>query len=85
MDTKLEVHKFLLETNFLGTISLSTAVLPYMVKERDGCIVVVSSISGNIGTLLVGILSVSIRFMLGTPGLAGYSASKHAIQVDIKL
>lgn len=83
MDTKLEVQKFLLETNVLGTISLSTAVLPYMVKERDGCIVVVSSISGKLGTLLIGILSISICFTLGTPGLAGYCASKFAIQVAI--
>ena len=83
MDTKLEVHKFLLDTNFLGTVSLSTAVLPYMVKERDGCIVVVSSLSGKIDTSLVGILFILICFMLGTPGLAGYCASKHAIQVAI--
>ena len=83
MDTKLEVHKFLLDTNFLGTVFLSTTILFYIVKERDGCIVVVSSLSRKISTSLVGILSISICFMLGTPGLAGHCASKHAIQVAI--
>lgn len=49
METKLEVPKYLLDLNTLGTISLTNAVLPHMIRENSGCIAVVSSIAGKIG------------------------------------
>ncbi|XP_019853259.1 PREDICTED: dehydrogenase/reductase SDR family member 7-like [Amphimedon queenslandica] len=64
VETKLEVPKYLLDLNFFGTISLTNAVLPYMMRERSGCIAIVSSIAGKIGV----------------PCSTGYSASKHALQ-----
>lgn len=64
IDTQLEVIRLLLETNTIGTISLTKALMPHMIKQQKGCVVFISSIAGK----------------LGAPGSAGYSASKHALQ-----
>jgi len=52
------------EVNVFGLIDVTRAVLPYMRQKKHGRIINVSSISG--------------RF--GFPGLAPYSASKHAVE-----
>ena len=49
METSLDVQRSLLETNTLGTISLSQAVIKQMQEQRDGLIVVVSSVAGKLG------------------------------------
>ena len=51
-ETKLEVIDLLLRTNTLGSISLTKAVLPHMIKQRSGCLVYTSSVAGKIGTKL---------------------------------
>ena len=53
-----------METNFFGAISLTKEVLPSMVKNGGGNIIVISSVVGKFG------------FPLRT----AYSASKHALQ-----
>ena len=65
MDTDVAVDRELLELNTLGTISLTKAILPFMVERHEGHIVVVSSVAGK----------------LGAPVSASYSASKFALQV----
>lgn len=62
-ETPLEVDRAIFETNYFGTITLTKAVLPWMVKKGGGTIAVVSSISG----------------LFGFPLRASYSASKHAL------
>ncbi|XP_078357859.1 dehydrogenase/reductase SDR family member 7-like isoform X1 [Oculina patagonica] len=62
--TSLEVDRALLDLNVVGTISLTKAVLPHMIKRHEGQIVVVSSIAGK----------------FGSPYSATYCASKHALQ-----
>ena len=49
METSLDVQRSLLELNTLGTISLSQAVAKQMQVQKDGLIVVVSSVNGKIG------------------------------------
>ena len=49
METSLNVQRSLLEINTLGTISLSQAVVKQMQIQKDGLIVVVSSIAGKLG------------------------------------
>ena len=49
IETSLDVQRSLLELNTLGTISLSQAVAKQMQIQKDGLIVVVSSIGGKIG------------------------------------
>ncbi len=63
-DTSLEVDRKLMEVNFFGTVALTKAVLPYMLKNRGGQIAVVTSVVGK----------------FGFPLRSAYSASKHALQ-----
>lgn len=52
------------ETNVFGVVAMTQAALPLMRAQREGRIVIVSSVSGRIGF----------------PALAPYVASKHAIE-----
>jgi NAD(P)-dependent dehydrogenase (short-subunit alcohol dehydrogenase family) len=52
------------ETNFFGLVEVTRAVLPHMRSRHSGTIINISSISGR----------------MGFPGLAPYSASKHAVE-----
>jgi len=63
LDTSFEVERRMLETNYLGPVALTKAVLPAMVARGEGTFVVISSV--------LGLMSVKHR--------AGYSASKHAL------
>ena len=49
VDSDLDVDISVLNTNVLGTISLTKAVLPHMIGEGNGQIVVISSASGKCG------------------------------------
>ena len=62
-ETPLWLDRKIMEINYFGTIALSKAVLPYMIKQGSGHILATSSISG--------------RF--GFPLRSAYSASKQAI------
>ena len=53
METSLDVQRSLLELNTLGTISLTQAVVKKMQAQKDGLVVVVSSIAGKLGKPLV--------------------------------
>lgn len=63
LETTLEVERKMLETNYLGPVALTKALLPDMVARKSGTFVVVSSV--------LGLMSVKHR--------AGYCASKHAL------
>ncbi len=62
-DTPIEVDRKIMEVNFFGTIALTKSVLPFMLKQKGGNIIVISSISGKFGFYL----------------RSAYSASKHAL------
>lgn len=65
LDTaKIDVDQAMLDVNVIGPISLTKAVLPQMIKQKSGQIIVTSSIAGKVGS----------------PGQATYSATKFAIQ-----
>lgn len=63
LDTRLAVVRQIMETNFFGTIALTTEVARHMRERRGGLIVVVSSFVGRVGT----------------PLRSSYAASKHAL------
>jgi short-subunit dehydrogenase len=63
-DTQFSVIKKIMDTNFMGGVALTKAVLPGMIEKKQGQIVVISSILGKIVT----------------PKQGAYNASKHAIQ-----
>jgi dehydrogenase/reductase SDR family protein 7B len=62
-DTALDVDRRLMEVNYFGSVGLAKAVLPYMLAQQSGLMVVVSSAVGK----------------FGSPWRSGYSASKHAL------
>ncbi len=62
-DMGLDVLKKIIDTNFIGGVALTKAVMPDMLKRKKGQIVVISSILGKIVT----------------PKQAAYNASKHAL------
>lgn len=62
-EAKLETVRKLMEINFFGTIALTKAVLPGMIRQKSGHIVVISSVMGKLGT----------RYR------SAYAASKHAL------
>jgi NAD(P)-dependent dehydrogenase (short-subunit alcohol dehydrogenase family) len=55
-------HQF--ETNFFAVVAMSKAVLPIMRRQKSGHIIQIGSISGRVGTPLLG----------------AYSSSKHALE-----
>lgn len=63
VDTALAVDRRLIEVNFIGTVSLTKAVLPVMRAQRAGHIATVTSLVGHIGT----------------PLRSSYAGSKHAL------
>lgn len=63
IDTSIEVDRRIMEVNYFGSIGLTKNVLPIMIKNGGGHIIVISSVSGK--------LSVPVR--------SAYSASKHAL------
>jgi len=62
-ETPLWLDRKIFEINYFGTVALTKAVLPYMIREKSGYILATSSIAG--------------RF--GFPLRATYSASKQAL------
>jgi len=62
--TSIEVDIKIMNTNYLGTIALTKAILPSMIKQGEGRIVFISSVQGK----------------FAIPHRSAYSASKHAIQ-----
>ncbi len=63
IDTQFEVYKRLIEIDYLGTIALTKAILPYFIKDGGGRFVTVTSLMGKFGS--------SLR--------SGYCGAKHAL------
>lgn len=63
IDTSLEIDRKIMEVNYFGNIALTKAVLPIFHKQKEGRVLVISSISGKFGFFL----------------RSAYSASKHAL------
>lgn len=63
IDTQMAVIRQVMEINFFGTVTLTKAVLPSMIEQKSGHIVVTSSVMGKFGTRL----------------RSSYAASKHAL------
>jgi dehydrogenase/reductase SDR family protein 7B len=63
-ETPVSVDRRIMETNFFGAITITKEVLPALIKDGGGHIIVISSVTGKFG------------FPLRT----AYSASKHALQ-----
>lgn len=62
-ESSLEVDKKIFDVNFFGAVGLTKAVLPTMISNQKGKVVVISSLAGK----------------LSTPYRSAYAASKHAL------
>lgn len=62
-DTTMEVVERLMQVNYLGTVALTTALLPHWLERKSGQVAVVTSLMG--------------RF--GSPYRSGYCGAKHAL------
>lgn len=62
-ETSLDIDRKIMEVNYFGNIALTKAVLPYMRSQKQGHIIVTSSIAGKFGFFL----------------RSAYCASKHAL------
>jgi short-subunit dehydrogenase len=62
-ETSIEVDRRIMETNFFGSVILTKAVLPIMIRQQSGHIIAVSSVVGK----------------FGFPLRSAYSASKQAL------
>ncbi len=62
-DTLIEVDKRIMDINYFGTVILTKAVLPEMIKNKSGHIAVMTSLAGQ----------------FGIPLRSAYAASKHAL------
>lgn len=63
LGTNFSVFKTLIEVDYLGTVALSHALLPYFVAQQKGHFVVVSSVMGK----------------YASPYRSGYCGAKHAL------
>ena len=64
METQLEVDRRIMEVNYFGSITITKSVLPLMIENGGGHVIVISSIAGK----------------FGVPVRSAYCASKHALQ-----
>lgn len=62
-DTHIRVDERIMHINYLGTISLTKALLPHFIEKQKGHFVVTTSVVG----------------LIGTPYRSSYAASKHAL------
>ncbi len=62
-ETPMDVDRKIMEVDYFGTIALTKAVIPHMVRQQGGHIVVVSSVVGK----------------FGFPLRSAYAAAKHAL------
>ena len=78
--TSLEVDRAILDLNTVGTISLTKAILPHMIKRQKGQIVIVSSLSGKSGNnlSLLNILIQKVMKMLPNAKSGSSSNDRHA-------
>ena len=63
LNTDMEVYRAMFELNVLGQIALTKAVLPSMVEQGSGHLLVTASVAGKVGV----------------PLRTGYCAAKHAV------
>ena len=63
VDSSFDVYKQLMDVNYLGTIALTKALLPYFIDRQKGHFAVVTSVMGK----------------YGSPFRSGYAGAKHAL------
>ncbi len=63
VDTDFSVYQKLIDVNYLGTVALSKAILPYFINQKSGHFATITSLMGK----------------FGSPYRSGYCGAKHAL------
>lgn len=81
--TPIEIDRRIMEINYFGNIALTKAVLPYMIKQNSGHIVVISSIAGKFGFFLRSAYCASKHALFGFYESLLLEEEKHNINITI--
>ncbi len=82
-ETSLEIDRKIMEVNYFGNIALTKAVLPFMINQNRGHIVVVSSIAGKFGFFLRSAYCASKHALYGFYESLLLEEEKHGIRVTM--
>jgi len=82
-DTPISLDRKIMEINYFGTIALTKAVLPTMIKQGKGHILATSSISGRFGFPLRSAYSASKQALHGFFETLHIENSKHNVRASV--
>jgi len=82
-ETPLDIDRKIMEINYFGTIALTKAVLPYMIRQGGGYIVATSSMAGRFGFPLRSAYSASKQALHGFFETLSIENKKNNIKVSI--
>jgi short-subunit dehydrogenase len=82
-ETPLWLDRKIMEINYFGTIALTKAVLPYMIRQGSGHVLATSSISGRFGFPLRSAYSASKQALHGFFETLHLENKKHNIRASV--
>lgn len=83
IDTDLSVTERLMNVNFMGSVSLTKALLPSMIERGEGQIVVISSVVGKFGSKFRSSYAASKHALMGYFDSLRYEIEEDGIDVTI--
>ena len=83
VETDLSVDRAIMEINYFGTIALTKAVLPAMLKRGSGHLVPISSVIGHVGVPLRSAYAASKHALHGFFNALRAEVHKHGVRVTI--
>lgn len=82
-ETAMNVERAIMEVNYFGNIALTKAVLPVMQQQKNGHILVISSIAGKFGFFLRSAYAASKHALLGYYESLALEEEKNNIRITI--
>jgi short-subunit dehydrogenase len=82
-ETDLAIDRAIMEVNYFGTIALTKAVLPSMLKRGSGQLVPISSVIGHVGIPLRSAYAASKHALHGFFNALRAEVHKHGVRVTI--
>lgn len=83
VDTEMSTVRRVMEVNFFGTIALTKSLLPKMIQQKSGHIVVISSVVGKFGTKFRSAYAASKHALHGWFGSLRQEVYEHNIDVTV--
>lgn len=83
VDSTMETIRQVMEVNFFGAVALTKAVLPHMISQKSGHIVVTSSVMGKFGTKYRSAYASSKHALHGWFDCLRQEVSEHNIDVSL--